>query len=517
MRQVILLILDGWGYSKQKLGNAILNAKTPNIDQIQANYPMLLLQASGPTVGLLWGESGNSEVGHLTIGAGRTVFQYLSRIHKAIENGGFFDNPAFLEAISHVQKNSSSLHLVGLLGSNSVHSHLDHLFALIELAKRNNINDINIHLFTDGKDSGLKEAPLLLKKVEDYIKTEGLGKIATIIGRDIAMDRNKNWDLTEKTYNLLVNGAGERVEDIYGKLKENYEKGFNDINMPAMITDPVRTIKENDVIIFFNFREDRMKQLSAAFTERDFADFPRQLPLGIFVVGMTQFIANPNLHVAFPMVEVKNCLGEVLSKAGKKQLRLAETEKYAHITYFFNCLREEPFENETDILIKSDRNPVDNPRMKTDEITDKFLEEFKKDRSEFILINFANPDILSHFGNLEKVIAGIETVDENIEKIKNAAEEKGATLIITSDHGNAEALTSKSTGEAETKHNSSPVPIYFVAKEFERPRTAEELAYSIGEPRGFLSDIAPTILKLMDIEKPAEMTGENLLQIINFK
>ncbi len=512
MQPVVLTILDGWGYSKQKLGNAILNAKTPNIDSIQQNYPSLLLQASGKAAGMTWGESGNSEVGHLTIGAGRVVFQYLSRINKAIDDGSFFSNEVLVKAVTHVHENNSTFHLAGLLTSGSVHAYLAYLFALIDLAKRNNIINLKIHLFTDGKDSGLKEAPALIKKVNDYLSQKGIGKIATIIGRDFAMDRGKNWDLTKMAYELLTAGAGEKTQDIYQKLENFYSQGLNDSKIPPIIVDESGIIQKNDALIFFNFREDSMRQLAETFVDKEFNIFERKELNNLFVVSLTQYVESPNLHVVFPIPEIKNGLAEVLSKNNKKQYHIAETEKYAHVTYFFNCLKNVPFDGETDFLSESIKNPSENPEMKAGDIAERVLSEL--DRYDLFVVNFANGDTLSHFGNLEVAVKGIQAVDEAVGKIKSAVLEKGGVMIVTADHGNAESLTYKSSGESETKHNDNPVPFYLVDKQFERTRRDDEIEAAMVKAAGLLADIAPTVLELMGIEKPVEMTGDSLLKII---
>lgn len=524
MKPIVLTILDGWGYSKQKLGNAILNAKTPNIDAIQKNYPSLLLQASGKAAGMTWGESGNSEVGHLTIGAGRIIFQYLSRINKAIDNESFFSNEVLIKAVEHVHDNNSTLHLAGLLTSGSVHAYLDHLFALIGLAKKNNVLNLKIHLFTDGKDSGLKEAPELIKKVDIYLSKANVGKIATVVGRDFAMDRGKNWDLTKAAYELLTAGIGDpvkssgddhgarKISNIYQKLDEYYSQGYNDSKIPPTVVDNIGVIQENDALIFFNFREDSMRQLIESFVNKEFNIFNKKELNNIYVASLTQYIENPNLHVVFPISEIKNGLAEVLSKNNKKQFHIAETEKYAHVTYFFNCLKNLPFDGETDSFSESVKDPLEDPKMKADDIAEKVLSEL--DRYDFFVINFANGDILSHFGNLEAAVAGVEAVDNAIGKIKSAVLERSGTMIITADHGNAESLIYKLSGESETKHNDNPVPFYLVDKEFERLRSNENMESTMTKSSGLLADIAPTILELMGIEKPEEMTGDSLLKII---
>lgn len=512
MKPVVLTILDGWGYSKQKLGNAILNAKTPNIDSIQRNYPSLLLQASGKAAGMTWGESGNSEVGHLTIGAGRVIFQYLSRINKAIGDGSFFSNEILSQAISHTHQNNSSLHLAGLLTSGSVHAYLDHLFALIDMAKRNNVINLYVHFFTDGKDSGLKEAPVLVKKVMDYLSQSGTGKVATVIGRDFAMDRGKNWDLTKKVYQLLTAGVGEKTDAIYKQLEDYYSRGLNDSKIPPTVIDGKGIVKEDDALVFFNFREDSMRQITESFVSGGFAIFEKKPLNNVYVASLTQYLEDPNLHVAFPIPEIKNGLAETLSLSGKKQYHIAETEKYAHVTYFFNCLKNEPFDGETDFLSESVHNPLEHPEMKAEDISERVLAELNG--YDFLVVNFANGDILSHLGNLEAVIKGVEAIDLAVGKIQSAILEKAGIMIVTADHGNAESLIYKSSGESETKHNDNPVPFYLIGKEFERYRSNSEIELTMKQASGLLADIAPTILELMEIKKPAEMTGDSLLKLI---
>ncbi|MDO8495972.1 MAG: 2,3-bisphosphoglycerate-independent phosphoglycerate mutase [bacterium] len=513
MKPVVLTILDGWGYSKQKHGNAILNAKTPNIDSIQQNYPSLLLQASGKAAGLTWGESGNSEVGHLTLGAGRVIFQHLSRITKAISNGEFFENEMLGNAIGHVKSNDSTLHLAGLLTSGSVHAYLGHLFALIDLAVKNEIKSLEIHIFTDGKDSGLKEAPALIKKLQDYIDKTGQGSIATIIGRDYAMDRDKNWNNTKKTYDLLVNGEGEKTSDVVKKIEEIYNFGITDSKLPPLIIDEQDLIEENDAVIFFNFREDSMRQLARSFVEKDFKIFPVKRFENLFVVVMTQYLVD-SLNVAFPISTIKNGLAEILNQNNKKQFHIAETEKYAHVTYFFNCLNNEPYPGETDVFIESNREFLENPEMRTPEITEKVIKSINENSYDFYLINFANTDVLSHSGSFEITIKGVEAVDKAIGKLMQTVLGKDGTMIITSDHGNSEAMLYKSSGESETKHDDNPVPFYLIGKEFERRRSDADIESIMKQPSGLLADVAPTILELMNIEKPTEMTGESLLKII---
>lgn len=513
MKPVVLTILDGWGYSKQKHGNAILNAETPNMDSIQQNYPSLLLQASGKAAGMTWGEPGNSEVGHLTLGAGRIVFQYLSRITKAISNGEFFENIIFKKAIGHVKSNNSALHLAGLLTSGSVHAYLGHLFALIDLAAKNDIKNLKIHLFTDGKDSGLKESPALINKLQNYIDETGYGSIVTIIGRDYAMNRDKNWTYTKKAYDLIVNGDGEKTSDAVSKIKEIYDFGITDSKLSPLITEESGLIKENDAVIFFNFREDSMRQLARSFVEQDFQIFPVKHFNNVFVVTMTQYLVD-SLNVAFPLPVINNGLAETLNQNNKKQFHISETDKYAHVTYFFNCLNNEPYDGETDFFIESNNNYLENPEMRTPEIMEKITKSINENLYDFYVINLANPDILSHSGNFEVTVKGIEAIDKAVGKLVQSVIEKDGTMIITSDHGNAEAMLYKLSGESETKHNDNPVPFYLIAKEFERRRSDADIESTMKQSSGLLSDVAPTILELMGIEKPVEMTGESLLNLL---
>lgn len=479
-----------------------------------ANYPGMLLQASGKAVGLTWGETGNSEVGHLTIGAGRIIFQYLSRINKAIETGEFFSNPALMQAISHVRASNSKLHIAGLLTSGSVHAYFNHIMALVDFASRNNLSNVKLHLFTDAKDSGLKEGRALLTKLNEYLSNYPRVKVATIMGRDFPMDRNNNWNLTERAYNLLTKGDGEKVDDPLKKLEEYYSQGLHDNKIPPMLIDPAGTIESNDAVMFFNFREDSMGQIVRSFIDQDFEFFPRKKYDNLFVIGMTQYIANPGLFVAFPPPDVRNGLAEVISLNGKQQLHIAETEKYAHATFFFNGLRNEALAGETDIFIKSTKKAEEQPEMMAPEILAKVTEELQKDIYDLMIINFANADIVAHSGNLEKTVRGVEVVDDCVGKLKEAIFQKDGILIITADHGNAESITSKS-GEEESRHNMSPVPFFIVVKEYEHPRSEEELKKSFSGPSGIIADIAPTILQIMGIPQPAEMTSESLFKLLS--
>ena len=514
MKPIVLTILDGWGYSPQKHGNAILYAQTPFIDLVRSNFPSLLLQASGRAVGMTWGEAGNSEVGHLTIGAGRTIFQYLSRANKSISDGSFFQNEVLLKALKHVKDNYSTLHIAGLLTSGSVHSHISHLLALIDLAAKNNFTNVRIHLFTDGKDSGLKEAPILIRKFQDYAAKAGVGVITTLIGRDYAMNRSKNWDDTKKAYELLVHGIGEKTDDILQRIETLYQMGYIDSNLPPLITDGQGAVKDGDALIFFNFREDSMRQITRSFIEEDFRVFPVERFHNLFVVAMTRYLDDPRLNVVLPIPDIKNGLAEVLSLNGKLQLHMAESEKYAHATYFFNGLNNNPYPGETDIFIESLKDRALNPEMRASDIADKAIEHLNQDQYHFYIINFANPDVIAHTGDLEATIRGIEAVDNELKRITDAVLDKDGVMILTADHGNAESMVYESSGEKKTRHEESPVPFYLIGKQFQKEREIEKVERSFSEVSGILSDVAPTILELMGIPKPAEMTGDSLLRLL---
>ncbi|MEK7203711.1 MAG: 2,3-bisphosphoglycerate-independent phosphoglycerate mutase [Patescibacteria group bacterium] len=538
MKQVILLILDGWGWSKEKTGNAILTAKTPALDYIKKNYPFFLIQASGRSVGLPPLKEGDSEVGHLTIGAGRIIIQYLTIIDQSLKNGSFFENETFIKLLNHVKNNNgdpapqrrpgfarvplqagslskTKLHLMGLLTSGTVHASLEHLISIIKYLKlKTDINEVFLHLFTDGKDSGKKESLKLIEKVEKEIIGSRI-KIASLIGRDFAMDRDNNWKLTKMAYDLLVYGTGERTTNPMETIVNYHNRGITDELIPPTIVGQIDSvIGDNDGILFFNFREDSAKQLTKALANTEFNDFETKKFRNLFFATMTNYGADLKIKPIFKREKIKNTLGEILQNNNKKQLHIAETIKYAHVTYFLNGLREEKFEGETDVLIPSSSDYLDKPEMRVKEITQKILEELDSVSHEFVVANFANPDILSHSGNLGITTKGIEVVDEMISRIYETAKAKEVTILITSDHGNAENMTYIQSGEKETRHNSNPVPLFLVSDNFKKEKIEKEQILEEKEARGMLQDIAPTILNLMEIEKPPEMTGVSLIQLI---
>ena len=515
-KPVVLVILDGWGFSEQTTGNPVKQAKLSNLDAIAAQYPMVLLQASGPAVGLTWGEAGSSEVGHLAIGAGRIVNQYNPRINEAIKNGTFFVNQVLVGAFEHAKQSNGRVHLVGLLTSGTVHAAFNHLIALIQMAAENNPSQTFVHLFLDGRDSGLREGVELIKKLEQETQKNNHGKIAAVIGRDWAMDRNNNWERTQKTYQLIAKAEGEKTGNLIESITDYYQKDVNDSQMPALVSSAsgFNGMADGDAVIFFNFREDSMRQIFRSFTEENFTNFQRAILKNVYLCSMTKYLEEQTAPVAFPPPEVKNCLAEVLAAAGKMQLHIAETDKYAHVTYFFNALNNQPFAGETDVFIDSVKNIEQNPAMASVEIGEKVAAALEPGRYDFILANFANADLLAHTGNFEAVVRGMEAVDAALGRVLNKALEKDAVLIVTADHGNAESLIYKTGGEAETKHGTNPVFFYLVDNVYRRQKSFEQIAAEKAEVNGILPDIAPTILELMGLPQPPEMTGQSLLPLL---
>jgi len=521
MKPVILIILDGWGISKEKKGNAILQAKTPTIDKIEKFYPATSLQASGISVGLPWGEAGNSEAGHLTMGAGRILYQSVPRIVFAIQDGSFFKNPALIKAIEHTKKNNSCLHLMGLVSSGNIHSYLDHLYGLIELARRERVKKLCLHVFADGKDAPQKEGAGLLKVIEKKLNEQKNERIATVMGRVYPMDRDKNWSRIQKAYECLVEGNGSKQENPIKTIEESYKNGLTDAFVePSIIIDkknerPVGLIKDNDSVVFFNFRKDRARQLTKAFVLPDFKEFPRRFLKNLCFVTMTQYEKGLPADVAFPPIDVKNHLTEVLSKANKKILKIAETEKYAHVTYFFNGRKEIIYPGEEQILIPSiaTLHYDKHPEMSAVEITKKIIKK-TKDNFDLTVVNYANTDMVGHSGNFLAEVKAVETVDTCLENLLKRGMEKKYYLLITADHGNAEEMINLKTGELNPEHTTNPVPFYFVNSENKKEKSPSELLNLFNEPQGMLSDIAPTILDLMKMPIPKEMTGKSLLEVL---
>ena len=507
-KPLMLMILDGWGLNPEKKANAILNANTPNYDKLMKEFPNTILEASGLAVGLPEGQMGNSEVGHLNIGAGRIVYQDFTRISQDIKSGGFFKNPVLVWAMDNALNHNKSLHLMGLLSDGGVHSHIEHLKALLDMAKLKNLHKVYLHAFLDGRDVPPANAQKYIDEIEEYMKKIGVGKIATISGRYYAMDRDKRWDRTEKAYNAIVFGEGLKSRSATEAIRQSYErKETDEFVVPTVVTDengqPVATVEPGDSIIFFNFRPDRARQLTYAFCKEDFDGFSRKN--GYFPVSyvcFTEYDATvKNAKIAYGPESLDNILAQVLSDAGLRQLRIAETEKYAHVTFFFNGGEEKAYPGEDRILIPSPKVATYDlkPEMSAYEVADKVIEKINEDIYDVIILNFANPDMVGHTGVYEAAVKAIEAVDKCIGKVAKCIEEKGGTLLVTADHGNAEQMLDYETGEPHTAHTCNPVPFILMSHKPYKLR------------HGKLADIAPTILELLNLEKPKEMTGESLL------
>jgi len=518
-KPVVLIILDGFGIAPEGRGNAISLAKKPNFDFLQRNYPFTILQASGVAVGLPWGEAGNSEVGHLTIGSGRILYHHLPRIIFSIHDGSFFKNEAFLKAVNHVKQNNSSLHILGLTSSGSVHSYIDHLYAIFELIKRETVQRAFLHIITDGKDAPPKEGIKFLNGIEERINKEyPMIQVASLIGRFYAMDRDEKWDRVQKAYKLLVEGGKNQFSSITKYLYDSYEKGITDQFIePACRVDesgnPIGRIKDGDALVIFDFREDSMREISEAFVKPGFDLFPKRNIQNFLMVTMTEYEKSLPAIPAFPPLEVRWPLARVISEAGKTQLHIAETEKYAHVTYFLNGGQEKPFQGEDRILVQSVGVPHfdDAPQMKADEIKSRILESLYK--YDFIIANFANADMVGHTGNLNAAVLAIETLDKAVGEITSSVLNNGGSCIITADHGNAEQKFDPVSGRPSTEHTINPVPFYLVGSGFKLNvgKTEEIMRKENQKISGLLSDIAPTILEVMGLPKPDEMTGKSLL------
>lgn len=502
----MLMILDGFGKNTSEGGNAIQIAKTPNIDELMKKNPTTLIHTSGLAVGLPEGQMGNSEVGHTNIGAGRIVYQELTRITKSIEDGDFFSNSELCEAIENCKKNNSKLHIMGLLSDGGVHSHMRHLFAVLELAKRKGFEDVYIHCFLDGRDTPPASAENYILKLEEKIKEKGIGKIATIEGRFYAMDRDKRWQRVEKAYNAMVRGEGIKATSAEMAIESSYQQEiFDEFVEPTVICsgeNPVAKIENNDSVIFFNFRPDRAREITRTLVDKEFNEFQTE-DLNLYFVCFTQYDETmPNVKVAFKPTVLENTFGEYISKQGLKQLRIAETEKYAHVTFFFNGGNEKQYEGEDRILVASPKVETYDmkPEMSAYEVTQKVVEQIENEKYDCIILNFANPDMVGHTGNLDAAVKAIEVIDECVGKIMKALEKVQGVALITADHGNAEQMIDYKTGEPHTAHTTNPVPLIVYGLE------------AVKLKEGKLADLAPTMLDIMGLEKPEEMTGETLIE-----
>jgi len=521
---ILLLVMDGYGINHKKEGNAVALAKKPNLDRFFASYPNTVLGASGLDVGLPEGQMGNSEVGHLNFGAGRIVYQEITRIDKAIEDGSFFKNEVLLEAMDKVKENNSSLHLMGLVSDGGVHSSLNHLYALLRLAKDKGIKKVYVHAFMDGRDTSPTGGKDYIGVVLDKFREYGVGKLSTVVGRYYAMDRDKRWERVEKAYRAMVFGEGELTAEPVKAIKESYQNEVTDeFIKPIVVSEDGNPlsgrIKDGDYGIFFNFRADRARQLSYVLSEKNFKEFDKGNNPSIRLATMTQYDEKLKTPVAFSPVKLKNILAEVLSCKGLRQLRIAETEKYAHVTFFFNGGEETPFDGEDRILIRSPKVPTYDlkPEMSAYEVTERVIKEILSRKYDFILLNYANPDMVGHTGVLEVAIKAIEAVDDCVGKVVEAVQKVGGTALVTADHGNAEMMVDYNTGEPFTAHTTNLVP--FILVKADKSSTARrddfirERIRRKGKLRekGILADVAPTILYLMGIPKPEEMDGQNLI------
>ncbi|NMA87097.1 MAG: 2,3-bisphosphoglycerate-independent phosphoglycerate mutase [Tissierellia bacterium] len=506
-KPVMLIILDGWGIGKEYNGNAIYLANTPNFDKFMMEYPNTKLEASGLAVGLPEGQMGNSEVGHLNIGAGRIIYQELTNISKNIEEGDFFKKEEFLEAIDNAKQNNSKLHIMGLVSAGGVHSHNTHLYALLELCKRENFEDVYIHAFLDGRDVPPTAGKEDLIELEEKTKEIGVGKIATVSGRYYAMDRDKRWERTELAYDALLLGRGKEDISAVEAVEKSYNENITDeFIIPTVIKDngePISTIDNGDSIIFFNFRPDRARQITRAIVDENFEGFERKKNVDTFFVTMTEYDKTiENVHIAFKANKPENTLGEYVANLGKNQLRIAETEKYAHVTFFFNGGREEPYENEDRALIGSPKVATYDlkPEMSAIEVKDEVLNRLNMDKYDLIILNFANSDMVGHTGVVDAAIKAVETVDSCLGEIIELLEKKGGKAIITADHGNAEMLIDEKDNSPITAHTTNKVPLIMIGEG------------NVELREGILADLAPTLLEMMNLEKPEEMEGESLIK-----
>lgn len=502
-----LIILDGWGVGKDYYGNAVTRAKTCNYDLLLKRYPNTTIEASGLAVGLPEGQMGNSEVGHTNIGAGRVIYQELTRITKEIKDGEFFKNNVLVKMIEYVNKNNKTLHLFGLLSDGGVHSHIKHLYAMLDLCKEKKVKDVQIHCFMDGRDVSPTSGVDFIRNLQEKIDEVGVGNISTICGRYYAMDRDKRWERVEECYDALTKGVGVVRKNPIEAVKESYNKKITDEFIKPIIIEQedsrLGIVKEDDAILFYNFRPDRARQITRAFVDEDFQGFKRN-KLNVKYVCMTEYDSTiENVEIVYKPQTIKNTLGEYASNLGLKQLRIAETEKYAHVTFFFNGGVESPYPNEDRKLIPSPHVATYDlkPEMSAIEVKDEVIKQIEREKYDLIILNFANPDMVGHTGNLNAAVEAVETVDKCLGEIINTIIKKGGNAIVTADHGNCEVMIDEETNMPVTKHTTNKVP-FIIVNYNKRIKLRDN---------GKLSDIAPTILDLMNIKKPAEMTGKTMI------
>ncbi len=502
-KPIALIIMDGYGINNTTAGNAIAAAKKPHLDKYLAEYPHTQLQASGLAVGLPDGQMGNSEVGHTNIGAGRVVYQMLVKISKDIEDGKIYDNKALTDAMESAKKNGKALHLIGLLSNGGVHSHIGHLFGLLEMAKKHGLEKVYIHSFHDGRDVPPTSGIEFMRELVDETKKLGVGKVATLCGRYYAMDRDNAWDRVEKAYDAMVLGEGVQESDPVEAIQHSYDNGVTDEFILPAVIDKDGMIKEGDSVIMINFRPDRARQITRAFVDPDFNGFERKkgyFPLNY--VCMAQYDAEmPNVTVAYPPEQLKMTFGEYISEQGMTQLRIAETQKYAHVTFFFNGGEERQFEGEERILIKSPDVPTFDlkPEMSAYEVCDAVCNAINEDKFDVIILNYANCDMVGHTGVFDAAVKAVEAVDECVGRMVDALLAKGGKAIITADHGNADCMVDPETNSVFTAHTTNPVPMIVIGQG------------DVKLKEGRLCDLCPTMLEMMGLPKPEEMTGESLI------
>jgi 2,3-bisphosphoglycerate-independent phosphoglycerate mutase len=505
---VILVILDGWGINPRKEGNAIAQASTPSLDRLTREFPTSNLSMSGVDVGLPDGQMGNSEVGHMILGAGRIVHQDLTLIHKDIDEGNFYRNPVLLSALGKTKAKRGRLHLMGLLGDGGVHSHQRHMEALIEMARREKVGKVYLHLFLDGRDTPPNSAEQFVLDLNEKLKAYPEVRVSTVSGRYYAMDRDKRWDRTEKAYLCLTEGVGHIADSALEAIRKSYEQKITDeFVLPTVISGvvPEGLIRDGDGVIFFNFRADRARQLTRALTEEDFKEFPRKRSLSLATfVTMTQYDESFKVPVAYPPRDIRKILGEIASQAGIRQLRIAETEKYAHVTYFFNGGEEAKFPGEERILIPSPKDVPTydlKPEMSARQVTEALVKQLREQDIGLVIANYANADMVGHTGNFQAAVRACEVIDECIGKVADAAMRKNGKMIITADHGNIEQLIDYDTGMPHTAHTTNRVPVILVDEERRKSRLNP----------GTAIDVAPTVLQLLGLPQPKEMTGHSLI------
>jgi 2,3-bisphosphoglycerate-independent phosphoglycerate mutase len=511
--KVVLVVLDGFGVASPSLGNAVTGARPVFLSELVSHYPTQLLQASGPAVGLPWGERGNSEVGHLTIGAGRVVTQELSRINASIADGSFYENSAFIKAMDAAIANNSTLHIAGLIGGGGVHAYEQHLYSLLGMAANRRVPNVAVHVFTDGRDAPSKAALEAVQALERRIQDIGVGRVASITGRFYAMDRGGHWEQTQATLNAMLGSSQYKASSATQALTEYYAQGLNDEMIPPTVLvdetgSSLGVLSPKDAVIFFNYRNDRMIQLTKLLLDQ---------VENVVVATMTSYDPALSAEAAFPPLAVPNSLGEVVSKQNWKQFRAAESEKFAHVTFFFNGQRHEPWPGEDRIIVQSPagntKNYEDVPAMSAYELTEAAVKRIREDDDHFVFINYANCDMVGHTGSLSATQKAILAVDDCLQKVFAACQERQALMLITADHGNCESMIAEGTGEIDKEHSSNPIPFITVAETFRNPAGNEISLDTLAAipPSGILADIAPTVLYYLGLEKPAEMTGSALI------